>query len=710
MHRAESFRRLFWSYLIIIIGPIVIVGAVAVSLFFGRLANHAQALNESILLQTQSTIDSFFENAASVAFGISRNEDVQHLIRYSDQLSTDAMDYYYARKELAMQASGNGAIKSVGVFLPRSGTILDSDLNYSVEEYFNQYLHDTAYDLSWWQELFSSGADRAFFAASRNGFERQPDYVVYCQPLRYADRQGGSVFLMVFSFERILERLYPFSDAAAPADRGMALVQENGQPVLSTAGFDATVDMSRLSGSSGSFRDGVDTVIWRGSQMANMKYIYVFHGSNLSGNADWFAGLFLLLLLLCLGISLALARRSFQRLQQPILQVFDENDALTESLRRYVDRERDQTLINLLLHMQKDTEGLQHSMGLTGKKIRLALLGVDNTKWLDTGGLGESGWAQIAEAARTVLDRWDGSYRLVQMSDNLACVLSYDRDDGIDALWPKIIGACEERALTVSVGIDSQDTDMEHLWYAYNNAAVALYCAVRKHPGQAVRLDQIQNDEGEKIFYSVEQEMALMRNIKNGELELTEELLDQIYNTHFRDRYLSPSSLTCLISAMVQLLYKLIDNIFDQDAVENSKYRRVCHNALHNPNAESGFEIVRQCCLALCRRMAGVDRNAMLHRRVSKFVEENYMNRDLSLQDLADYMGLNYYYLSRQFKNIVGDNFTTYLTAFRMEKAKEKLAQKDISIKQVAAEVGFSDSSSFIRAYKKYYHSTPGAS
>ncbi len=161
---------------------------------------------------------------------------------------------------------------------------------------------------------------------------------------------------------------------------------------------------------------------------------------------------------------------------------------------------------------------------------------------------------------------------------------------------------------------------------------------------------------------------------------------------------------------MVQLLYKLIDNIFDQDAVENSKYKRVCHNALHNPNAENGFEIVRQCCLALCRRMAGVDRNAMLHRKVSRFVEENYMNRDLSLQDLADYMGLNYYYLSRQFKNIVGDNFTTYLTAFRMEKAKEKLAQKDISIKQVAAEVGFSDSSSFIRAYKKYYHSTPGAS
>ena len=73
-------------------------------------------------------------------------------------------------------------------------------------------------------------------------------------------------------------------------------------------------------------------------------------------------------------------------------------------------------------------------------------------------------------------------------------------------------------------------------------------------------------------------------------------------------------------------------------------------------------------------------------------------------------MGLNYYYLSRQFKSIVGENFTTYLTAFRMEKAKEKLSQKDMSIKQVAAEVGFSDSSSFIRAYKKYYHSTPGSS
>ena len=195
MHRAESFRRLFWSYLIIIIGPIVIVGAVAVSLFFGRLANHAQALNESILLQTQSTIDSFFENAASVACGISRNEDVQHLIRYSDQLSTAAMDYYYARKELAMQASGNGAIKSVGVFLPRSGTILDSDLNYSVEEYFNQYLHDTAYDLSWWQELFSSGADRAFFAAQRASAAFVRVYVIAYKLRTFSS--GTAVFFYV---------------------------------------------------------------------------------------------------------------------------------------------------------------------------------------------------------------------------------------------------------------------------------------------------------------------------------------------------------------------------------------------------------------------------------------------------------------------------------------------------------------------------------
>ena len=710
MNKSEHFRRLFWSYLITIISPIVIIGTLMVTFFFGRLANNAKVLNESILLQTQSTIDSLFKNAASSAFMISQNEVVQNLILYSDSSSIDTTDYYYARKELSKQTSSNGAVESVGVFLPRSEMILDNSLVYNVEEYFDRYLCDTAYDLSWWQGLFSNGANRAFFAACRDGYERQPNYVVYCQPLHYSNQHRGGVFLMVFSFEKILEQLQPFQDAGKIEERGMALVYENGQPVLSTGSFDWKIDMSRISGPEGSHRDGADSVIWRDSEMTNMKYIYVFHGSNLSGNADLFAGLFLLLILFCLGISILLAKWSTQKLQQPILRVFYENDALNKSIRRYIDREQDQRLINLFLHMQNETGWTQSSIGLTGKRIRLALIGVDTAKWIANDGFGEGNWSRIAEAAKTILERWRGSYRLVQMSDNIACVISYDHEEGIDTLWTQIIEQCRKYGLVVSVGLDSQDTDVENLWYAYDNAATALYYAVRKSPGQAVRLDQIQNDESGQVLYSVEREMALMRNIKNGELTLTEELLEQIYNTHFKDQYLSPSSLTYLISAMVQTLYKLIDSIFNQDEVENSKYKRVCHNILHNPNAENGFEIVRQCCLALCQNMAEVDRNAMLQRKVSRFIEENYMKSELSLRDLADYMGLNYYYLSRQFKNIVGENFTTYLTGFRMEKAKEMLKQKDISIKLVAEEVGFLDSSSFIRAYKKYFHSTPGTS
>lgn len=91
---------------------------------------------------------------------------------------------------------------------------------------------------------------------------------------------------------------------------------------------------------------------------------------------------------------------------------------------------------------------------------------------------------------------------------------------------------------------------------------------------------------------------------------------------------------------------------------------------------------------------------------VTSYIEEHYM-KEVHLRDLALITHVSDSYLSVRFKEEVGISFTEYLVRFRVNKAKELLAKQNLSCKQVAAVVGYSDYAQFSKIFKKYVKSTP---
>lgn len=95
------------------------------------------------------------------------------------------------------------------------------------------------------------------------------------------------------------------------------------------------------------------------------------------------------------------------------------------------------------------------------------------------------------------------------------------------------------------------------------------------------------------------------------------------------------------------------------------------------------------------------DRNIKFIDEMKNYILENF-TKDISLEQVAEHVGLSPDYLGKLFKKIEGQTFTDYLIHLRMEKAKELLEQRDLSIKQIAYMVGYSDPNYFSRAFKKY--------
>ena len=76
---------------------------------------------------------------------------------------------------------------------------------------------------------------------------------------------------------------------------------------------------------------------------------------------------------------------------------------------------------------------------------------------------------------------------------------------------------------------------------------------------------------------------------------------------------------------------------------------------------------------------------------ISQYIHENYMF-DISMQDAARAMNYSEAYFCKLFKQCFDQNFTSYLTGFRVNEAKKLLKDRSISVKDVSMQVGYYDS------------------
>lgn len=95
--------------------------------------------------------------------------------------------------------------------------------------------------------------------------------------------------------------------------------------------------------------------------------------------------------------------------------------------------------------------------------------------------------------------------------------------------------------------------------------------------------------------------------------------------------------------------------------------------------------------------------------QVKEYIHENYWNTELNINLLGEIFDITPSYLSKQFKDKLEISLLDYLNCYRMEKAKELLTDKKLTIEQIAAQIGFLSSSVFIRTFKKIENITPGA-
>ncbi|UPO97472.1 helix-turn-helix domain-containing protein [Cetobacterium somerae] len=210
------------------------------------------------------------------------------------------------------------------------------------------------------------------------------------------------------------------------------------------------------------------------------------------------------------------------------------------------------------------------------------------------------------------------------------------------------------------------------------------------------------------LTYPIETEAKLVSKLLNGNLQGAKKIVDEIFVDRINPEAMDKKD----IKEFTGLLYNTLNRVVVQ--LKEFESSLECENINIESITKTGNldkirvifnELISEICKQ--KKSSEQDESEVIREKIKSYIDNNY-HLDFSLDNLADYLGLSFKYTSILFKKVMGDNFKNYINVYRIEKAKEILKdKKDIKIKDLAEELGYNSSNTFIRIFKKYEGISP---
>ncbi|WP_309119663.1 helix-turn-helix domain-containing protein [Paenibacillus sp.] len=255
----------------------------------------------------------------------------------------------------------------------------------------------------------------------------------------------------------------------------------------------------------------------------------------------------------------------------------------------------------------------------------------------------------------------------------------------------------EKFRMNVRFAVGAPQPRLADSWKSYTEAIGTLDFAEPNRVAWAELMEL-----SDEYYYPLEIESKLVQTVKAGEENALDALLEHVYDGNFRQRKLSAESKQQLVLEMKGTVYKVAGQLQKNDAALRSAVEQSMER-LGPEDAPQAFGSLSGLLRELHRyaaRMKKDQGHELIHEMLA-YVERHFDDANLSLSTLSTHFELTENYISFLFKDRIHHNFSTYLENLRMEKACEWLATTEEPVQHIAGRVGYNNDKSFRRAFKR---------
>ncbi|MGI5990363.1 MAG: response regulator [Lachnospiraceae bacterium] len=198
---------------------------------------------------------------------------------------------------------------------------------------------------------------------------------------------------------------------------------------------------------------------------------------------------------------------------------------------------------------------------------------------------------------------------------------------------------------------------------------------------------------------------TILHHIRQGMSEAVKEDLSAIYNRMRHEANLSLENSLLVTTELALTIFQAQKSAGDGTTSYLYYLDHIQH--LHTLD-EMEADITAFAVKTADSRHNSSDSKKILAQNALDYIAQHYCEEALSISDVASHLGISVPYLGVLLRQETGKNFSTHLTAVRMEKAKELLRSTDRPVSEIAESTGYSNPQYFSVCFKKYTGTSPG--
>lgn len=244
-------------------------------------------------------------------------------------------------------------------------------------------------------------------------------------------------------------------------------------------------------------------------------------------------------------------------------------------------------------------------------------------------------------------------------------------------------------------GLGRAYQNLSDITFSYSQA---VYCALlsESQRKQSLIVYEDVSQELNTLYYPAELEEKLLNGTKHGDSTCITEVFAAIYEENAVKRHLSRTMEGLLSANITATLLKVYHDVVPEEKMEEIISQK------QGMGFEEMLEMQKQRFLEVGEELENSRKwkQDESGKRFAEYIEQHYMDAQLSVKLAAEAFGFSESYFSIVFKEAMGEAFSACLEKRRIAEAKVLLSQ-GLGVERVAELTGYNSSGTFRRAFKR---------
>ncbi len=250
--------------------------------------------------------------------------------------------------------------------------------------------------------------------------------------------------------------------------------------------------------------------------------------------------------------------------------------------------------------------------------------------------------------------------------------------------------------LSIRVALHPAEVTLKQLSKTYKSLQRSLYLSSTAHEGVIVSERARGSSETSQQLWDTIEEMVT--GLKRCDRRRTETALREL-NESFKS--LPENSFERVAPIVHYLCIHLLREMREMEVIGRHEETEIWRQIDRHQGIRETLQVVNQLVDQSLESVMKKKTSDVLMLSAKDYIERN-LSAELSIDVLAEYLGISGSYFSLLFKQHFGETFVEYVTKQRMEMARSLLALSDKSVTQVGLMVGYAERRYFTRVFSKY--------